>query len=95
MKLSPEDSLFLREKKGKPKNQSKQKTSSNPPITLISTGQEKRAAVGESVRKTVPYRSLSLYICSFSQRQNGGIYQMCMSRSENQASIWAKVKNTV
>lgn len=82
-------------KKSKPKNQSKQKTRTNPSINLISTGQEKRAAVGEPVRKTVAYKSLSLYTCSFSQRQKGGNYLMYMSRSENQASVWAKVTNTV
>lgn len=95
MKLSSQDSLFLRGKKSKPKNQSEQKTRTNPSINLISTGQEKQAAVGESVWKTVPYKSLSVYIFSFSQRQKGGIYLMYMSRSENQANVWAKVTNTV
>lgn len=87
MKISPEDSLFLRGKKANKKTQPEQKARTNPSVNLVSTGQEKQAAVAESVRKTVPHNSLSVYTCSFSQRQKGGIYLMYMSRPENQGSV--------
>lgn len=83
-------------KKIKSKKQSEQKTRTNLPIIwYLLDKRNKQQWKSQYGKLYVHYKSLSLHTCSFSQRQKGSIYLMYLSRSENQASIWAKVTNTV
>lgn len=63
MKLAPEASLFLGEKnqnKTTKTNAKKPKTTNKSDISIYWT-RKKKAMVGDSVKKTVPYITLSIY----------------------------------